>query len=672
MKTIKTRNSVKDIKALDKSVNLSKRMKNSFIRTKERAEETQNSNYDSPTDYASTNIQNTTHDVAQETVHHLPNPRQNASKNIQRAKRHFQEVKNQMPNERRRVAEQTQKTAHRTQANADHLKKTADNAKESAQEAKKAVKDAKQTLREVRQNGRQTLREVKQNIKIDNSVNTVNKPSTGRNNLSNNTANMNPAQKRFVRNRQRKIRTRNNIQGDMPQYRSGTSNITSKKPLNSNPAQGSIPKSEPIKSGNMSYNEVPRFNNSNTPDIAPKNGNNLSNNTAKQKFIQNRQIKTYRVKKVETKNKGLSNNSKNANPVQNGKMANTPNTSGKPLNTSVNNSPYNYGSRPSYLNRGIRTYKNTGDTAKSLNKTTKTVKYTKKGVKKTAKGTIKTAKNSIKTAEKSAKTAVKTAQQTAKTAQKTAQASAKAAKAAAKAAQAATKAAIKAAKITVKAVIAAVKAVIAAIKGLVAAIAAGGWVAVVVILIICLIALVVGSVYSIFFSSDPDPATGMSINGVIMEIDTEYTDKIDEIIIANAHDILDMSGARAEWKQVLAVYTVKTVTDPDNPMEVATMDDTKAAILRNIFWDMNTISYITETVEIDEDILDENGEPTGEIVTIEKTVLRITVTHKTLVEISAQYGFTAEQKEWLDELLKPEYDNFWSALLYGISSGSLP
>ena len=213
---------------------------------------------------------------------------------------------------------------------------------------------------------------------------------------------------------------------------------------------------------------------------------------------------------------------------------------------------------------------------------------------------------------------------------------------------------------------AAVTAIIAAIKGLVAAIAAGGWIAVVVILIICLIALVVGSVYSIFFSSDPDPVTGMSINGVIMEIDAEYADKIDEIITANAHDILDISGAQAEWKQVLAVYTVKTVTDPDNPIEVATMDDTKAAILRNIFWDMNTISYITETIEIDEDILDEDGNPTGETVTVEKTILCITVTHKTLVEISAQYGFTAEQKDWLDELLKPKYDGLWDALLYSI------
>ena len=70
-----------------------------------------------------------------------------------------------------------------------------------------------------------------------------------------------------------------------------------------------------------------------------------------------------------------------------------------------------------------------------------------------------------------------------------------------------------------------------------------------------------------------------------------------------------------------------------------------------------------EKIEVDESVLDKDGKPTGETVKVEKTVLRITVTHKTLAEIIAKYGFTAEQKEWLDELLKPEYDNFWDAVL---------
>ena len=43
--------------------------------------------------------------------------------------------------------------------------------------------------------------------------------------------------------------------------------------------------------------------------------------------------------------------------------------------------------------------------------------------------------------------------------------------------------------------------------------------------------------------------------------------------------------------------------------------------------------------------------------------------------MAVQYGFNDEQKEWLEELLKPEYNSLWDALLYGIISagnGSIP
>ena len=56
-----------------------------------------------------------------------------------------------------------------------------------------------------------------------------------------------------------------------------------------------------------------------------------------------------------------------------------------------------------------------------------------------------------------------------------------------------------------------------------------------------------------------------------------------------------MSGSRAVWKDVLAVYSVKVNTDPDNPMEVATVDETKKQLLSDIFWEMNDISSRTET-----------------------------------------------------------------------------
>lgn len=104
----------------------------------------------------------------------------------------------------------------------------------------------------------------------------------------------------------------------------------------------------------------------------------------------------------------------------------------------------------------------------------------------------------------------------------------------------------------------------------------------VVIIVICLIALLIGSVFGIFFSGE-DSGTGMSMQTVVQEINTEYDTKLQAEKDKVSFDVLEMSGSRAVWKDVLAVYAVKTNTDEDNPQEVATMDDSKKQILTDIF-----------------------------------------------------------------------------------------
>ena len=285
----------------------------------------------------------------------------------------------------------------------------------------------------------------------------------------------------------------------------------------------------------------------------------------------------------------------------------------------------------------------------------------------TAKGTIKTASKSNKTAEKTAKASIKTTQQAAKAAQRTAQATARAARAAAHAARAAAKAAVTAAKVAAKATIAAVKAIIAATKALIAAIAAGGWIAVLVIVIICLIGLLIGSCFGIFFSGE-DSGSGYTMQNVVQEINDDYQQQIDTTKANLSYDVLEMSGSRAVWPEVLAVYAVKTTTDPDNPQEVASIDDSKKAILTDIFWEMNQISSRTETKT--ETVITETDDGHGNIVetetTVTQTYLYITVSHKTAEEMAAQYGFNEEQKEQLAELLAEENRSLWSAVLYGI------
>ena len=222
-------------------------------------------------------------------------------------------------------------------------------------------------------------------------------------------------------------------------------------------------------------------------------------------------------------------------------------------------------------------------------------------------------------------------------------------------------------KTAVKATTTAVKAVIAKAKALAAAIAAGGWVSVTVIIVVCLIGLIVGSCFGIFFSGE-DSGTGQTMRQAVQEINADYQSQIDTARANLTYDELEMSGSRAVWPEVLAVYAVKTTTDPNNPQDVATMDASKKAILKDIFWQMNTISSRTETKT--EEIITETDDGHGNIVetktTVTRTYLYISVAHKTAGEMADKFGFNADQRKQLAELLAEENRSMWSAVLYGI------
>lgn len=315
------------------------------------------------------------------------------------------------------------------------------------------------------------------------------------------------------------------------------------------------------------------------------------------------------------------------------------------------------------MRRVCRSADTTQKTIKTVDRSSKTIKQTAKS---TGKAAVKTTQKTIKTA----RTTIKTTQAAAKTAQKTAQATAKAAKTAAQTARAATKATAAGIKAAVKATAAAVKAIIAGTKALIAAIAAGGWIAVVVIIVVCLIGLIVGSCFGIFFSGE-DNGTGQTMRQAVQEINADYQSQIDTTRANVTYDELEMSGSRAVWPEVLAVYAVKTTTNPDAPQEVATVDDSKKAILKDIFWQMNEISSRTESRT--EEVITETDDGHGNIVetttTVTRTYLYITVSHKTAEEMANHFNFTVDQRKQLSELLAEENRRLWSAVLYGIYSG---
>ena len=134
-----------------------------------------------------------------------------------------------------------------------------------------------------------------------------------------------------------------------------------------------------------------------------------------------------------------------------------------------------------------------------------------------------------------------------------------------------------------------------------------------------------------------------------------------------------MKGSRARWQEVLAVYAVKTATDPDNAQEVATMDEDKYDILKSVFWDMHEISKKTETKKVKEytESTDADGKITVTETEVSKTVMTVTVKHLTVDEMKSKYGFNDSQKAQLDEMLSEDKAKLWSGVLYGAGSDDI-
>ena len=326
--------------------------------------------------------------------------------------------------------------------------------------------------------------------------------------------------------------------------------------------------------------------------------------------------------------------------------------------------------------RSLRqTARNTRYTAKSAQTAERTASTSRKAVKTSARTAVKNSQQSVKVAKHTVKTtekaAVKTAEVSAKLSQKAAQAAVKAAQTAAKAAQAAAKAAAAAAKAAAKAIAAVIKWIAAAVKALIAAIAAGGWVAVVIIVVVALIAVVLCLCFGVFSSNES--ADGTPMTDAIVSIDDEFTAsiqaRIDELT-ANADadvveilftgDMEDENSSVSNLADVLGVYSVYATTGED-AAEVISVTPKNIEKLRTVFYDMNNFSVTTETetaeeVEVDEYgaiVLDEDGKP--KVKTTTTLYINIEVTSLDYRDGADRYGFDESQMEMLMEIMRPEY-----------------
>ena len=291
--------------------------------------------------------------------------------------------------------------------------------------------------------------------------------------------------------------------------------------------------------------------------------------------------------------------------------------------------------------------------------------------KKTIKGRQPAAKpkaNAAKTIKQGGK-GIKGAQRTAANTQK----AAKAAQQITQRMQAAAKATVRGIRAAAHAVMAALKAAVAAMQSLAAAILAGGWVAVVIILLICLIALVMGSSYGIFFGVE-STGSGTSVSQAVQELNQEYADHLQQITENVSHDRQEMTSndgnLSINWQEVLAVFSAK-VSGASDGEQVASLTDAQVDILRDILWEMNDVDYSTHTEshEVEVTTTNDDGEEETTTETVTETVLTIEITHKTASDMAQEYRFNSRQNEYLDLMMQPDNQNLWAQLLGGLVAG---
>ena len=267
-------------------------------------------------------------------------------------------------------------------------------------------------------------------------------------------------------------------------------------------------------------------------------------------------------------------------------------------------------------------------------------KVAKREIKKAPERIRKTAKNTAKATKKGIKTAKKVAEASAKVAKKTAQAT-----------KHAVKATVKATKVAIKATIAAIKAMIAGIKALVAAIAAGGWVAVVIIVLICLIGLLCASIFGVFFSNE----TGSKpMTDVIRETNSQVYKEIENVKNITDYDELEIESTYSNWNEIIAVYSVEY--SENGKYNISVIDEKNEKYIKEMFWDFNSIKYSTEKVTT------EDGKY--------KTILKIKITSKSKEEVMKNLGFSQTEIASVNELLSDEYESLWRNLIYGSLNGN--
>ncbi|WP_139816645.1 amino acid synthesis family protein [Paenibacillus barengoltzii] len=210
------------------------------------------------------------------------------------------------------------------------------------------------------------------------------------------------------------------------------------------------------------------------------------------------------------------------------------------------------------------------------------------------------------------------------------------------------------------------------VKGLTALLGFSGSV-IVVLCIVMVIAAVISSPFGIFVSGENTDADVKPLSQIVQELDAEFAARLVELQQSAGnvdrveyHYPGSADNTRIDnWMDIISVFAVKTVTDVENEMDVATLDATRIGIIRSVFWDMNSLESRVETIEHNETVSveQEDGSTSEETITRYERILHITVISLAAEQQADIYRFTNEQIELMKEMLSEEFRPLMFAIL---------
>ena len=174
------------------------------------------------------------------------------------------------------------------------------------------------------------------------------------------------------------------------------------------------------------------------------------------------------------------------------------------------------------------------------------------------------------------------------------------------------------------------------------------------ILVIGGAAAVIGTPFGMFWSGNDSDA--QSVPQAVARINSEYAAEISRIQTENPTDSVvihrEPDGGSdltiRNWTDIIAVFAVKTAGADADATDVVTIDEERIDLIRQVFRDMNAVSWYVQIIEHEDDT---------------ETILHITITSKKAEEMPDFYHFSKSQCEALTEVLKPEYAQMLAELV---------